>query len=165
MLGHRALLRSHSWPAALALAHTAAAVPNPNPNPDSSCVRVSRQSLLASIRHFQQKLLDNHERSKTVTRSADMQTIRNQMQVCAAFCCCVLLFNFSQPFSTCVCAQSAHSSWLLAERPAGSSGESCLLTVFKVLVSHPVLVFETLLRAARRQRAAAVGSTWRLQGE
>ena len=39
------------------------------------------QSLLASIRHFQQKLQDSHERSKTVTRSADMKVIRNNMQV------------------------------------------------------------------------------------
>ena len=41
---------------------------------------VVRQSLLASIRHYQQKLQDNHERSKTVTRSADMKVIREHMQ-------------------------------------------------------------------------------------
>ena len=54
-------------------------------------VCVVRQSLLASIRHFQQKLLDNHERSKTVTRSADMQTIRNQMQARCLLVHCLLV--------------------------------------------------------------------------
>ncbi len=45
------------------------------------CVRSVAQSLLASVRHFQQKLQDSHERSKTVTRSADMKVIRESMQV------------------------------------------------------------------------------------
>lgn len=38
------------------------------------------QALLANIRGSQVKLQENHERSKTVTRSKDMKVIREAMQ-------------------------------------------------------------------------------------
>lgn len=39
------------------------------------------QNLLASIRQSQGKLQESHERSKVVTRGADMRTLRDAMQV------------------------------------------------------------------------------------
>lgn len=39
------------------------------------------QNLLASIRKIQGKLQESHERSKVVTRGADMRTLRDAMQV------------------------------------------------------------------------------------
>lgn len=61
------------------------------------------QNLLASIRGNQAKLQESHERSKVVTRGADMRTLRDAMQVCTPW---KTFRNHLQPAGKC-CVRDA----------------------------------------------------------